>query len=67
MQAFFVLGLIPGTNIQINFSFWLIFFMSFVVIAAVIYLNYQRQIRILGRLATLRTPLPASLLHSRRQ
>ena len=67
MQSFFVLGLIPGTNIQINFFVWLSFFIVLAITAIALVLNYRRQIAALARIASLRKPLPANQLHTRLQ
>ncbi|HTB48962.1 MAG TPA: hypothetical protein VK712_02675 [Verrucomicrobiae bacterium] len=65
MYSFFVLGIIPGTNIEISFVAWLI--MTPVLLAAAIiirpYLQLHRFVA-LGK-QSLRQPLPASQLHHR--
>jgi hypothetical protein len=67
MQAFLVLGLIPGTNIQINFLIWLIFLIGLGIGTIIIVLKYRHQLKILARLANMRVPLHASELHTRQQ
>ena len=67
MQAFIVLGLIPGTNIQINFLVWLILFMVAVFGIVVAFRNYYQQVRELAKLANAKTSQPANLYHTRLQ
>lgn len=43
MQSFVVLGLIPGTNIQINFITWLIGFLLFTAVF-VFYIRHAKKI-----------------------
>jgi len=66
MYTFLVLGLIPGTNVQISFQAWL------AVMAMLPFLAYLakeplRKILELGMAATPRLPLHASQLHHRLQ
>ncbi len=65
MMTFLVLGLIPGTNIQIGFYFWLVIFTALAVIFINSYISYSREIKKLAISLTIRRPLPASQLHSR--
>lgn len=74
MYSFFVLGLIPGTSIQITFEMWLMaaeILVAFIVIAAMLRAGSQRRLmrsvtlKVETPLATTpnRTPLPATRLH----
>ena len=65
MMAFLVLGLIPGTNIQIGFYFWAVIFIAVAVICLRSAISYNREVKKLAILLTIRRPLPASQLHSR--
>jgi hypothetical protein len=65
MQAFFVLGLIPGTNIQINFYFWLGLTTLIIIYFTYHYISYLKYIRFFIRDLYLRKPLPAAKLHTR--
>ncbi len=65
MQTFFVLGLIPGTNIQINFNAVLVMFILFILI--ILGLNYRNRIRelFIGKTKLVRFVLHANQLHTR--
>lgn len=65
MQTFFVLGLIPGTNIQINFNAVLVMFILFILI--ILGLNYRNRIRelFIGKTKSIRIVLHANQLHTR--
>jgi hypothetical protein len=65
MLAFLVLGLIPGTNIQIGFNFWAGIFIALVVICLKSYISYYREVKKMTVSLSLRRPLPANQLHSR--
>jgi uncharacterized membrane protein YhaH (DUF805 family) len=58
MQTFFVLGLIPGTNIQISFQAWL-GIMAFLISTIAIYRR-----RLHGRNETFSSQWQRSLLHA---
>lgn len=59
MYSIVVLGLVPGTNIQISFQAWLV--MTAIIVGALIYkLEHYNP-------SALRLPLPASRLHQRVQ
>lgn len=60
MYNFLVLGLVPGTNIQITFKTWL-----YALAVALLTYNLYRHTRALGAVAV-RQPLHASQLHNRR-
>ncbi len=63
-----VLGLIPGTNIQISFLAYLVILAFGVVVAMVIWARYKFLRSILRHQPnSLRLPLPASQLHLRGQ
>jgi hypothetical protein len=67
MQSFIVLGLIPGTNIQINFLIWVVFFSILAAVSVLFLINHVSQIKSLTRIVISRKVLPASQLHSRLQ
>jgi len=62
MYAFFVLGLIPGTNLQITFNIWL----DCLLLATAIYL-YARYLPVvtIERMPAQRQVIYASQLHQR--
>lgn len=65
MQSFFVLGYIPGTNIQVNFFIWLVILAIpfYLLIRPVIFeINVRREAY---KLINLRTPNPATNVHKR--
>lgn len=61
MYSFLVLGLVPGTNIQINFNTWL-----YALSAAFLSYGIYRRMHTLGSVSVVRQPLYASQLHNRR-
>ena len=61
MYTFLVLGLIPGTNLQITFKTWL----DLVGLIIVALLSYKLHNDHLARLPLARRPLHASQLHRR--
>lgn len=63
MYAFLVLGLIPGTNIQISFQAWLYMMAALPFIGALIMLRWHKLAASLQ--AINRQPLHASQLHQR--
>jgi hypothetical protein len=64
MYSLLVLGIIPGTNIQISFQVWLQFASVLTgVVMATVFLRVHRAS--LSRMLHTRTPLHASQLHSR--
>jgi hypothetical protein len=69
MYSFFVLGIIPGTNIQITLTTWLDSLALLVAIAALVWLNRQHRFRnfILARQSIRPNPVHASQLHQRGQ
>jgi hypothetical protein len=67
MQSFIVLGLIPGTNIQINFLIWVVFFSILAALAVLFIIKHISQIKSLTGKVISRKVLPASHLHSRLQ
>ena len=66
VYSFFVLGIIPGINIQINFQGWLNLLGLTLVAGALLWLHRQHHL-IADELALERLPLPASQLHQRLQ
>ena len=66
MYTFLVLGLIPGTNVQISFQAWLAIMALLPVAARVLKVPLGRLLE-MGKAATPRLPLPASQLHQRLQ
>jgi hypothetical protein len=66
MYTFVVLGLIPGTNIQISFQAWLVI-MAVLPFVAVMMRVPLRRFMELGKATAPRLPLPASQLHRRIQ
>lgn len=65
MQTFLVLGLIPGTNIQINFFVWLVIAVIVLSYLANGYLNYLKFVRKYVREIERPGPNPASSFHTR--
>lgn len=63
MQTLLVLGIIPGTNIQINFQTWLLMLTLIVMAACRTYLQNRDNHDIL--LTAAEVQLHASALHSR--
>lgn len=61
MYNFLVLGLVPGTNIQITFKAWL--YALTLGLLAYLLVSYRHQTI---EQVSLRQPLPASRLHNRR-
>jgi hypothetical protein len=64
MYTFLVLGLIPGTNIQISFQAWLVI-MAVLPFAVRGLRSPMRRLLELGKAAEPRLPLPASQVHQR--
>lgn len=64
MQTFVVLGLIPGTNIQINFQTWLLIT---AIIVAIFWLHRTHRRASVSDRSPLRLPLYANQLHRRVQ
>lgn len=64
MYTFVVLGLIPGTNIQISFQAWLAM-AAVLPVTAVLLKSPLSSLVAIGRAAEPRLPLPATLLHQR--
>jgi hypothetical protein len=68
MYTFLVLGLIPGTNIQINFYAWLVIMVGLIIMA---YRLLPRVVRLVSACwrklnnTSARKPLHASQLHLR--
>ena len=67
MQDMIVLGLIPGTNFQINFIVWLAVVGLLGLFVTRTYVVRQRQIRQRIQDLTKHRPLPAKAFHSRLQ
>lgn len=66
MYSFLVLGIIPGTNIQITFQAWMLLFsLVSVGVLLVKLLRLQFDMDTYGDTSALRAPLHASQLHSR--
>ena len=65
MYAFIVLGIIPGTNIQINFMPWLVIssIIGFYIILN--YIKYLKSLRGYLQELTTRKPIPATTFHTR--
>ncbi len=65
MQSFFVLGLIPGTNIQINFLAWLI--VALIVLGYLLngYFSYLRYVKQYLKEIERPKPLPSNNFHTR--
>jgi hypothetical protein len=61
MYSFLVLGMVPGTGIQITFNTWL--YAAVIVLAG---FGVIRRRRFGPQAVTVRLPLPAGNLHSRR-
>lgn len=66
MYTFLVLGLIPGTNVQISFDAWLGIMAGLPFVAALLRTPLHRLVE-LGKAAEPRLPLPANQLHRRIQ
>lgn len=66
MYAFLVLGLVPGTNIQISFQAWLVM-LALSPLLGLALRPYLRQLLKRGLAGPARLPLPASQLHCRIQ
>ncbi len=60
-----VLGLIPGTNIEIGFIFWAVIAAALVVVLIKSFFSNYRLVKSMRRLLDVRLPLPASQFHSR--
>jgi hypothetical protein len=67
MQTFIVLGLVPGTDIQINFLVWFIFFAAIAILAILIFANHLNKLNQLSAIVLTRRILPANQFHSRQQ
>lgn len=65
MQQFIVLGLIPGTNIQIGFAFVAILGLIFLTIVFKWYIGRYREVKLMVNEITQRHPLPAKAYHIR--
>lgn len=63
MYSFFVLGLIPGTNIQITFQMWLL--ITAAIAAVYAYWHYLPHPTLRIEIRSPRRPLHASQLHLR--
>ena len=63
MYAFFVLGLVPGTNFQITFLMW--FVAALIIVFGAIVRFYGIDTRLFVRDHTDHTPLHAEQLHIR--
>ncbi len=66
MYSFLVLGLIPGTNIQISFQAWLVI-MPVLLVSAVLLRSPLRKLIELGKAAAPHEAMDANLLHHRLQ
>ena len=66
MYSFLVLGIIPGTDIQISFQAWLVIAPVLVVLALMLKAPLRRIIE-LGKAAAPHQSIDASLLHHRLQ
>jgi hypothetical protein len=66
MYSFLVLGLVPGTNIQLSFQAWLIVVTVLLLLAPLIKILLKRLIEF-GKATTPSQPLHASLVHHRLQ
>jgi len=67
MYSILVLGLIPGTNIQISFKAWLIIVAGLLVLAPVLIVSLKRLIAFGKANTSYPQPLHANLLHHRLQ
>jgi hypothetical protein len=67
MQSIIVLGLIPGTNIQIGFFVWIGVFATLLFFIARPLISYFRVVRSVEQELSVRHPHPASQFHSRLQ
>ncbi len=65
MYSFLVLGLVPGTNVQISFQGWLVLMAVLAVATPVMWSGLKRRL-LAYQPVVLRTPLDASQLHHRR-
>ena len=68
MYSFLVLGIIPGTNIQITFDMWLqLAELAIVLIGLAWGITHSREVRKLAKTVQRRLPLHATQLHLRAQ
>lgn len=65
LQTFLVLGLIPGTNIEIGFFVWAALFVALTIFGLRYAIGYHRQVKAIRLMLDLRLSQPASLFHSR--
>jgi hypothetical protein len=63
MYSFLILGIVPGTNLQINFQGWLN--LAGLVLSTAVLLRLYRQHQLLTTIFAPRLPLHASQLHQR--
>jgi|GEM_PF-1547022 len=66
MYSFLVLGLIPGTNIQISFQAWLVI-MPVLLVVAILLKSPLRKLIDFGKAVAPHEAMDASLLHHRLQ
>jgi hypothetical protein len=64
MDSLLVLGLVPGTNIQISFQAWLAIAVTLTAAAMAIWRELKRR-GLVEQLTPLRLPLHANQLHQR--
>ena len=64
MNSFLVLGLVPGTNLQITFQDWLDMLQLAIAASGLAWLYFQHR-QFFDELVIDRRPLPASQLHQR--
>lgn len=67
MYSILVLGLIPGTNIQISFKAWLVIMAVLLVLAPLLRIPLKRLIEFGKANVPYQQPLHASLVHHRLQ
>ncbi len=65
MYVFFVLGIVPGTNLQINFMPWLIFSSIIGFYIVYNYIKYLHTLRSYLRELTAHKVIPATNFHTR--
>ena len=66
MYSFLVLGLVPGTNIQLSFQAWLVVMAVLLLLAPLIKILLKRLIEF-GKASAPSQPLHANLVHHRLQ
>jgi hypothetical protein len=65
MYSFIVLGLVPGTNLQITFQAWLLVLAAVLALIVVIRVSYRLIVQLSMETIDVHQPLHANQLHSR--